>query len=106
MVVGGFGRPPSARAACDHGGMRDPREHVRLAFFRDGRLTTLPARAAMRQAALEALAERFVPGRVYPEAEVNRILSDDAPDHATLRRLLVDHRLLERAAGAYRRIDR
>jgi hypothetical protein len=83
--------------------MRDPDRHVRLAFFRDGRLTALPSRQRMRLAALRVLAERFEPGRRFEEREVNAILRDDAPDHATLRRLLVDHGLLERANGIYTR---
>jgi hypothetical protein len=83
---------------------RDPTTHVRIAFFADGRLTSLPKRAAYRLAALALLAERFDLGREYPEREVNQLLVADAPDHATLRRLLVDHGFLERAAGVYRRI--
>ena len=82
---------------------RDPREHARFAFFREGRLTSLPARPPVRLAALSILADRFEPGRAYPEREVSALLAGDAPDHATLRRLLVDHGLLERRAGIYRR---
>jgi hypothetical protein len=84
--------------------MRDPATHVRLAFFRDGRLTSLPSRRTMRLAALKMLADRFERDRRYPEREVNAILADDAPDVATLRRLLVDEGLLARAAGEYWRI--
>ena len=82
---------------------RDPGMHVRLAFFRDGRLTSVPSRPDYRLAALALVAERFVPGRDYPEAEVNELLGRDGPDPATLRRLLVDHGLLARAGGVYRR---
>jgi hypothetical protein len=84
---------------------RDPSTHVRLAFVRDGRLVALPSRASYRLAALALLAERFVPGRDYPEREVNDILAADAPDPATLRRLLVDHGFMERAGGIYRRAE-
>lgn len=80
---------------------RDPATHVRLAFFRDGRLTSLPSRSSYRLAALVALAERFEPGRRYAEREVNELLAADAPDAATLRRLLVDHGMLSRAGGVY-----
>jgi hypothetical protein len=83
--------------------VRDPDHHVRLAFFRGGRLTALPSRHRMRLAALRVLAERFEPGRSFEEREVNAILRDDAPDHATLRRLLVDHGLLARTGGIYTR---
>jgi hypothetical protein len=80
---------------------RDPNEHLRHAFVRDGRLTSLPGRRAMVLAACAFLAERFAPGRRYPEAEVNEVLAGDAPDHATLRRLLVDEGFLQREAGVY-----
>jgi hypothetical protein len=80
---------------------RDPATHVRLTFFRDGRLTSLPSRGSYRVAALAALAERFERDHLYAEREVNAILADDAPDPATLRRLLVDHGYLGRMNGAY-----
>ena len=80
---------------------RDPAVHLRHAFVRDGRLTSLPSRARMLEAACSFLAERFEPDRLYDEAEVNAILAEDAPDPATLRRLLVDHGFLGRRSGAY-----
>ena len=83
---------------------RDPTTHVRIAFFTDGRLTSLPRREGYRMAALALLAERFARERDYAERDVNQLLAADAPDHATLRRLLVDHGFLERAAGVYRRV--
>ena len=83
---------------------RDPADHARFAFFRDGRLTSLPAKPSIRHAALSILAERFTPGRAYAEVEVNAVLADDAPDHATLRRLLVDEGLLVRERGTYTRV--
>lgn len=83
---------------------RDPAVHLRHAFVRDGRLTSLPRRPEMLRAACAFLAERFESGRTYPETEVNALLADDAPDHATLRRLLVDHGFLSRDAGRYRRV--
>jgi hypothetical protein len=79
----------------------DPEVHVRRTFFRDGRLTALPTRGSYRMAALAALAERFDRDRLYDEREVNKVLADDAPDAATLRRLLVDHGHLGRRNGTY-----
>jgi hypothetical protein len=79
----------------------DPETHVRLAFFRDGRLTSLPSRSSYRLAALGVLTERFERGRRYSERDVSSMLAGDAPDSATLRRLLVDHGLLARAGGQY-----
>jgi len=80
---------------------RDPATHVLVAFFRDGRLTSLPSRSSYRLAALAVLAERFERDRLYDEREVNAIMADDAPDPATLRRLLVDHGYLGRRNGTY-----
>jgi hypothetical protein len=85
---------------------RDPIDHVRFAFFRDGRLTALPRRRAFLLAACAVLAGRFAPDRSYLEHEVNALLADDAPDPATLRRLLVDHGFLTRDHGIYRRSDK
>ena len=79
----------------------DPHTHVRKVFFDGRRLTSLGSRSGYRLAALAILAERFEPGHRYAEREVSAILADDAPDPATLRRLLVDHGLLSRAAGEY-----
>ena len=79
----------------------DPHTHVLKAFFDGQRLTSLPRRSSYRLAALAVLAGRFEPGHRYGEREVSAILADDAPDPATVRRLLVDHGLLSRAAGAY-----
>jgi hypothetical protein len=76
-----------------------PATHVRVAFFRDGRLSSLPSRSSYRLAALTVLADRFEPRRRYSEREVNELLADDAPDPATLRRLMVDHGLLARDGG-------
>jgi hypothetical protein len=69
----------------------------------DGRIRELPARAAKRDVVLEYVAERFDPGREYTEREVNDALLELYDDHVTLRRYLVDARLLTRKAGVYRR---
>jgi hypothetical protein len=73
------------------------------AFFRNGRLETIPAARDRRQALLVHVASRFESGREYGEDEVNRILQDVHTDHATLRRYLVDAGLLRRDRGVYRR---
>ncbi len=76
---------------------RDPAIHLHHAFVCDGRLTSLPRRhRPLLLAACAFLADRFERGRRYPEREVNELLADDAPDVATLRRLLVDEGFLAR----------
>jgi hypothetical protein len=73
------------------------------AFFRNGRLETIPAGRERREALLLHLAGRFESGREYGEDEVNQILQAVHSDHATLRRYLVDAGLLRRERGVYRR---
>ncbi len=48
-------------------GPRSDADHVAWAFFRDGRLTSLPAKRSRVLAALAILAERFELGRDYAE---------------------------------------
>jgi hypothetical protein len=73
------------------------------AFFRNGRLETIPAARDRRRALLLHVASKFEPGRDYDETEVNGILQGVHSDHATLRRYLVDAGLLRRDRGIYRR---
>ena len=67
----------------------------------DGRLASIPTARAKRRVVLDFLAARFEPGRVYPEAAVNEVLATVHPDHAALRRHLVDDGFLERREGVY-----
>ena len=74
------------------------------AFFRDGRLVSIPARQGKRLFVLRELRERcFAEDREYPEKEVNMRLALVHPDVAALRRYLVDAGLLTRSNGIYRR---
>ena len=83
------------------------REAARVidAFFRDGRLVSIPARQGKRLYVLRELRERcFAEDRDYPEKEVNMRLALVHPDVAALRRYLVDARLMSRSNGVYRRV--
>lgn len=80
----------------------DPdRDAVLKSFIRDGKLTHFPTIPAKFRVVLEYLAASFEPGRSYPESEVNEILNRWHPDHAALRRELVDAGLLSRADSIY-----
>jgi hypothetical protein len=88
----------------DHG-VTDPAVAAVLrAFIRDGRLVQIPAAAGKRRVVLEHIAAGFEPGVHYPERQVNEMLTAWYPDYASLRRLLVDERLLERKGGEYWRV--
>jgi ArsR family transcriptional regulator len=80
------------------------RDKVLRTFFRRGRLVSIPAQLKKRQIVIERLAEEFEPGRTYTEREVNQVLVEYHDDVATLRRGLIEHRLMERDRGIYRRL--
>ena len=67
----------------------------------DGRLTTMPRRRAKRLVVLDHIAQAFEPGRTYPEQDVDAILARFHPDHAALRRYLVDDDFLARDHNVY-----
>ncbi|MEV0328770.1 DUF2087 domain-containing protein [Micromonospora echinospora] len=76
-------------------------------FLRGDRLVSLPAQQSRRRDLLSHVAERsFIPGVDYPEVAVNERLrawcDGGEVDHVTIRRYLVDLRILSRADGVYR----
>ncbi|MFT3871224.1 MAG: DUF2087 domain-containing protein [Nocardioides sp.] len=80
----------------------DPAERVVANFLReDGSLHTIPRKHTKRLAVLDHVAQSFEPGRTYPEQEVTTILVRFHPDHAALRRYLVDEGFLTREGGVY-----
>jgi hypothetical protein len=85
----------------------DP-DHARASVLRnfvvDGRLVSIPAARGKRRVILEHIVATFEPGVRYPEREVNAILRAWHPDHAALRRYLVDELLLARDSSVYWRI--
>jgi hypothetical protein len=70
-------------------------------FMVDGRLVSIPTHRGKRRVVLDFLAQRFEPGQVYPERDVNAILGRFHPDYAALRRYLVDEEFMERREGFY-----
>jgi hypothetical protein len=76
-------------------------------FFREGKLTVIPAKRGTRRLVLATLAAQFEAGRDYSEDEVNRLLVAIFADFCTLRRALVDEGFLTRSAtgSAYRRAE-
>lgn len=71
-------------------------------YVRNGRITVMPARRAVRLLLLNQVAQAFEPGRRYDEAVVNHILKGLCDDHAALRRYLVDEDLMSRTPdGTY-----
>lgn len=77
-------------------------ERVLRAFLtEDGQLHTIPSKHAKLLVVLDHLAQSFEPGQRYREAEVNEILQRFHPDHAALRRYLVENGFLDREHAVY-----
>ncbi|MCU4185068.1 DUF2087 domain-containing protein [Acidiferrimicrobium sp. IK] len=74
---------------------------VLRAYLHNGRLRSVPAQRQKRLAVLDWLSQKFEPGKVYSEAEVTRTLERYHPDHAALRRFLVDEGFMARREGFY-----
>jgi len=90
--------------------MIQPRDETHRALKRmlaNGPLTAVPKRPADQQLLVELAATQFDPDRVYREGEVNDTLiawietfcEPDGIDHVTLRRMLVDSRLMTRTSS-------
>jgi hypothetical protein len=73
-------------------------------FVVNGRLVQIPSARVKRRIVLEHLAACFEPGVKYPERAVDSVLRAWHPDHASLRRFLVDEELLARNGGLYWRV--
>ena len=92
---------PRTDAAGPDSGHGAEADRVLRAFFRDGRLTQIPAVHSKRLVVLDFLARHFEPGQAYAEKDVNDMLAGFHPDYATLRRYLVDEEFLHRRDGFY-----
>jgi hypothetical protein len=95
---------PPRDAGLALGAANDDEETVLRTFFRDGRLTEIPAKEAKRRIVLERIAIEFEPGVRYDEREVNAIVGRFFNDYASLRRYLVDGGFLSREHGEYWRV--
>lgn len=71
------------------------------AYVCDRRIEVLPAKMSRRRELLDVVAQAFEPGVRYPEPVVDDFLRRLYPDHAALRRYLVDEEFLDRAKGEY-----
>ena len=65
----------------------------------EGRLKTFPSQLKKLEVIVRYAARAFEPGRRYSEKEVNELLGQLNDDYASLRRHLVEFKLLEREGG-------
>ena len=82
-------------------GMREVTVEDKTLQFVQLRLKEIPTQRKKQVIVLRRLAQEFEPGIHYTEKEVNAILKRYHPDFATLRRYLVDNKLMERDTRLY-----
>ncbi len=73
-------------------------------YMENGRLKSIPHQWKKRGVILRYLVNQFEWDRRYSEREVNEIISRTHDDYATLRRELIDNRLMAREREVYWRI--
>lgn len=74
-------------------------------YMEGERLKSIPRQWKKRQVILRYLLEQFEQDRRYTEREVNEIISRTHGDFATLRRELIDNRLMAREREVYWRVE-
>ena len=85
--------PPSAMGAT-------PAARILRSFVEDGRIRKLPEAHSKREVVLKWVVEQLEDRR-YKEREISAILERYFDDYATLRRELINHRLMKREGGIY-----
>ena len=99
-------RDQAARRDSDSAEEVEPGARGLVPYVVGRRLVSLPSRQSRRREVLEHIATTtFAPGKRYDERAVNELLAlwcaGGAVDHVTVRRYLVDGRLLVRGNGIY-----
>jgi len=80
------------------------RQKVLDSFFEDGKLKVMPVKRKKRLIVLEEIIKRFEYGRIYLEKEVNAIITGVFDDYCTVRREMVDERMMGRDQNGYWRV--
>lgn len=80
------------------------RQKVINNFFKFDKLKTIPVQRKKRLIILEKIVESFNFNKSYTEKEVNLIIADIHDDFATLRRELINEKLMQRENGIYQRL--
>ena len=100
--------PAVATSAAPVTGLSDNARKALALFDGEGRLTRWPVKFSVQQLLMWVLWTRFEARRPYTESEVNTILKDAQTygDHVTLRRELINHRLMTRKSDCseYRKL--
>lgn len=82
---------------------RTAKQKVVSNFVKNDHIEKLPAQRSKRKYLLEYILAQFEPGRVYTEAEINRIISRYHDDFCTVRREFIAEGMMDRVDNKYRR---
>ncbi len=80
------------------------RSKVIESFFEYGKLRSIPVQRKKKLICYEVIAERFVPGRIYTEKELDDIILPIHEDYCTIRRDMISEGILSRDGNRYVRI--
>lgn len=78
------------------------KEGVIKTFFSYGKLKSIPVQQKKRKIVLEKIAESFDSDKEYSEREVNIIIADFHDDFCTIRRTMIEFKILERENNVYK----
>ncbi len=81
----------------------NPGQQIVNRFMRDGRFNVLPVQRKKRRYILEHILNQFEINRVYPENEVNEIITGFHDDYCRVRREFIAEKMMYRKDGNYRR---
>ncbi len=98
-------RPRPAEDDAEQKRQKRYRDKVLRAFFKDGRLAQMPKQWRKRRVVLDEILPAFEAGRDYDEREVDARIRAFADDHCTVRRMLIDEKLMSRRGRTYRRVS-
>lgn len=73
------------------------KKHTLETFFQEGRLVKLPKKEKRKAIIFLELIKTFEENKIYSEKEVNEVIKAIHDDFATIRRYLIDFKLLERS---------
>ncbi len=76
-------------------------EKVISTYFNKGKLLKIPSQHKKRIIILEAVLSMFEPEKVYQEQEVDLKIKEIFDDHCTIRRYLIDEKMMFRKKGKY-----
>ena len=86
--------------------MEKYRQKVLKTFFTNGRLVKLPVQWKKRMIVLDEFISKFKLATKYTEEEVNDIIMQSYDDYCTIRRLMIDLKIMERENQIYKLIDK